>query len=341
MTPTVSFRYRPDFADEKWGYFETARLADGREYQYDRFRSADQGSVVGATPTGRSEAMSFSLANLFQMKYGSAEEKTEKKFDLLKANFSTAVDFKRDSLRWSDLTGSFGTSLPSSLFGPIESIGLDFSTVHSFYEREGTRAQNRFFWERDGGAWYAPLDLLRASGSVDFSIGAETVSDLLRFSSGQEQIKSGDSTQARGTLLLPEPPGTMKTEIEDDLPPLPQSPEAQGPETFIDMPVRMSFNLRHSRDYVSDSKITTLGTTVTSQLTPLWGFDFNYYFDLERRIAQNASVSITRDLHCWEAQLSWSPVGYSPGYYLRIGLKSPQLRDVKIERNQGGNIRGF
>jgi hypothetical protein len=46
-------------------------------------------------------------------------------------------------------------------------------------------------------------------------------------------------------------------------------------------------------------------------------------------------------LHCWEASLNWSPLGYSPGYYLRIGLKSPQLRDVKIERNQGGNRRGF
>lgn len=341
MTPTVSFRYRPDFADEKWGYYETATLADGREYMYDRFRSSEQGSTVGGTEAGLSQSMSFSLGNLFQMKYGNAEDKTEKKFDLLAANFSTAVDFKKDSLKWSDLSSSFRTSLPNKLIGPIEGVGFDVSTVHSLYERRGNTAVNNFFWERDNASWFAPFDLLRASGSVDVSIGSETVGDLLRFSSGGEELKLEDSTAAQGEPNLPPPPGAMQTEEDFELPPLPQAEESDEPSTFIDMPVSLRFNLRHARDYIADSKTSTLGATLNSQLTPRWGFDFNYYFDLDRRIAQNASLTITRDLHCWEAALSWSPAGYSPGYFLRIGLKSPQLQDVKIERNRGGNIRGF
>jgi hypothetical protein len=46
-------------------------------------------------------------------------------------------------------------------------------------------------------------------------------------------------------------------------------------------------------------------------------------------------------LHCWEASFQWSPLGYRPGYFLRVGLKSPQLRDVKIERHRGGGYGSY
>lgn len=342
MTPTISFRYRPDFSDEAWGYFETARLADGREYRYDRFRGTDQGSLIGATPNGLSQAMSFSLGNLFQMKHGDPEARKEKKFDLLSANFSTGVDFKKDSLKWGDLSSSYRTSIPGHLFGPIEGLGFDLSTVHSLYERRGTTPVNTFFWDRDGAKWYAPLDLLRASGSVDFAIRAESVADLFSFKSNK--LSLSEEVPFDPQSVLPPAPRSAPQNYDAELPPLPEAEEprkAEGPQTFVDMPITLRFNIRHARDYLSHSRTTTLFSSVNSQLTPRWSFDISHYFDMDRKIAQNASVSIIRDLHCWEASFTWSPVGYSPGYFLRIGLKSPQLRDVKIERNRGGNLRGF
>lgn len=338
MTPTVSFRYRPDFADEAWGYFESAKLENGRELRYDRFRAADQSGVVGGTPEGLSQAMSFSLGNLFQMKHGDAEAGTEKKFDLLSANFSTGVDFKRDSLKWNDLSSSFRTSLPGRLVGPIEGVGLDLSTVHSLYQHSNSRKIDEFFWERDDAKWYAPIELLSASGSVDFSIGAERFGDLFSFRTAPMQEAPIDTMNTESDLPL-----NASRALEDRGPDLPPLPEAQSEDmrTFFDMPIRMRFNLRHAVNYLTQSKTSTLGSNFDAQLTPRWSATVNYYFDLERKLPQNAGVTITRDLHCWEASLNWSPLGYSPGYYLRIGLKSPQLRDVKIERNNGGNLRGY
>ncbi len=338
MTPSVSFRYRPDFSDEAWGYFETVKLADGSPYTYDRFRAADQSGTVGGTPQGLSEAMSFSLGNLFQMKHGDAEEGKEKKFDLLSANFSTGIDFKRDSLKWNDLSSSFRTSIPGRLIGPIEGLGLDLSTTHSLYERAGSRAINKFFWERDGGAWYAPFDLMRAGASVNFSLRAEHVSDLFSFRSAGKNGIEGDSTLS--SQLPVSPNDVMDIDYEPELPPLPQS-DTRDQETFLDMPLSMTFTLRQDRNYISHTSTSTLNTNFTAQLTPLWQITGDYYFDLDTKLPRNAMLSITRDLHCWEASLDWSPLGFSAGYYLRIGLKSPQLRDVKIERNKGGNLRGF
>ncbi|MCB9367378.1 MAG: LPS-assembly protein LptD [Calditrichaeota bacterium] len=341
MTPTVGFSYRPDFSDKTWGYFNTVRLPDGREYTYDRFRARDQGGGITDTPKGLSQAMSFGLGNLFQMKHGDPEAGTEKKYDLLSANFSSGIDFKKDSLKWSDLASSFRTAIPGRLIGPFQNLGLDFSTVHSFYEFRNGRAIESFFWDRAGADLLSPLNLLSASGSMNVSLSAETVRDLFSFRSNKKQELSKDSMNV-GAPVTPAMAGVPE-EIEDLLPPLPEDDKAQEPEieTFADMPFSMTFDIRHARNYVSDSRTSTLSTTLNSQLTPRWSFDISHYFDLERRISQNASVSIIRDLHCWEAAFTWSPVGYSPGYYLRIGLKSPQLRDVKIERDRGGNLRGF
>jgi hypothetical protein len=342
MTPTVSFRYRPDFSDKEWGYFKTVSLDDGTELEYDRFRASDQSGVVGGTPSGLSEALTFSLGNLFQMKSGDAEEGTEKKFDLLSANFSSGIDFKKDSLKWSDISSSFRTALPGKLIGPIESVGLDLGTTHSMYERQGTRVINKFFWDRDGAQWYAPFDLLRASGSVDFSVRAETFVDLFKFKSREKPARGeqNDSLDVTETSELPLNPSESLDHEQDDRPPLPQA-ETEDMQTFLDMPVSMRFNIRHARDYVNISKTSTLGANFDGQLTPRWTMSLSYYFDLDTKTPENAGVTLTRDLHCWEASLNWSPLGFNPSYSLRIGLKSPQLRDVKIERNRGGNLRGF
>jgi hypothetical protein len=54
------------------------------------------------------------------------------------------------------------------------------------------------------------------------------------------------------------------------------------------------------------------------------------------------NITIHRDLHCWEGSFNWTPVGAGKGFYLRIGIKSAQLKDVKVERQKGrGSILGF
>lgn len=42
------------------------------------------------------------------------------------------------------------------------------------------------------------------------------------------------------------------------------------------------------------------------------------------------SISIYRDLHCWEANFEWRPVGYAKGFDLEIRVKASQLRDLRI-----------
>ena len=47
------------------------------------------------------------------------------------------------------------------------------------------------------------------------------------------------------------------------------------------------------------------------------------------------SFSIYRDLHCWELSMNWTPNGIGQGINFKLNVKSPTLRDLKIEKKGG------
>jgi hypothetical protein len=78
-----------------------------------------------------------------------------------------------------------------------------------------------------------------------------------------------------------------------------------------------------------------MNTNTTLQPIPNWRIQHNARFDLENQSLVSQSFSIYRDLHCWEMSISWTPGGYGQGIYLRINVKSPTLKDLKIEERGG------
>jgi hypothetical protein len=44
------------------------------------------------------------------------------------------------------------------------------------------------------------------------------------------------------------------------------------------------------------------------------------------------NFNITKDLHCWQFNFTWYPIGINNGFYLMFGIKAPQLQDLKIEK---------
>jgi len=113
-----------------------------------------------------------------------------------------------------------------------------------------------------------------------------------------------------------------------------------GPSQFYEMPLTVQFSLRQNRNYETRQVTSSLGTSSSFMITPRFSVDVLYNFDLDRKEVRDTQISVTRDLHCWEASFQWSPLGFRPGYFLRIGVKTPQLRDVKVERQRGSGFGG-
>jgi lipopolysaccharide assembly outer membrane protein LptD (OstA) len=308
IDPGISFTYRPDFSDKAWGYYKTARLDNGAEYKYDRFADF----LYGATSRNLSERVAFSLGNLFQMRSGQGDAETKR--DLFTLDFSTGVDLAKDSLQWSDLSSSFRTSTGQAIFGPIQAVSVDINTTHSFYQmRNGVRV-NHFFWDRPGATSWSPLELTSLSANISTGLKAEHISQLFGLSDGR--AAPTDTSEA---------PAEQKNITQ-----------------LFDMPFEATFSFYHNRDFVYDTKTMWMNADASLQLTKNWQISYNLRVDLLSNEVVTTAVQIHRDMHCWEGVLMWNPVGIGQGYYVRISLKSPQLRDVKIERTRGrGTFGGF
>ncbi|MFH1009770.1 MAG: putative LPS assembly protein LptD [bacterium] len=308
LDPGVSFSYRPDFSDKAWGYYERARLENGAEYEYDKFANF----IYGATSQSLSERVAFSLGNLFQMRSGEGESAVKR--DLFSLNFSTAVDLAKDSLRWSDLASSFRTSTSGALFGPIQGVSLDITTSHAFYQERNNQRVNRFFWDRPGGSIWSPLELTSLSANVSFGMQADRLGKIFGISDGGASVTDTSAVEAQRANIA----------------------------QLFDMPFGANFSFYQNRDFTRDSKTTWMNVDANLQLTKNWQINYNVRVDLETNEVVSTGVQLHRDMHCWEGMLMWNPTGIGQGYYVRIALKSPQLRDIKVERTRGrGTFRGF
>ena len=67
---------------------------------------------------------------------------------------------------------------------------------------------------------------------------------------------------------------------------------------------------------------------ITYQLTPLWGLTGSTTFDLASGEIATAAVALRRDLHCWEMQIRWTPIGPVQAFSVGLYLKSGYLRDL-------------
>lgn len=316
VSPYISFNYQPDFSDARWGYVDTFVDATGRIIKKEKF--------LDYVPSGARKNISFSLGNLFQMKTSDGEK--EKKFDLFTINFSSAYNFEAPSFKFSYLSTSFQAS-------PTRNLNISMSATHDFYayDRDKKQRVNRLlFMDRD--AW--------RSGSIlrltNFRIGAQ-----LRLQGEKKRTERKPETPV--PTFEDEITGEQVSEQEylDRLyEPAGNRFEVNDRFSGLDIPWRMSLSFSFALQKYDPSKpIKDYYLDITGlefQLTKNWKINYSAHLDLETKQIVNHSITINRELHCWEARLIWRPSGIGGNsYYLRINVKAPQLRDLKYEKRGG------
>jgi len=306
-SPSIGYSYTPDFSEPIFGYdleyFTTITDSLGNEIQHDRFR----GTLAGGTSQSERQALNFSLNNVFQTKIMNGE--SENKVDLLSWRLSTNYNFAADEFKLSNLTSSIRTGLSKSL-------KLDISLTHDFYQYDNENNTR--------------INSLRMSNNIPkprlinarFSTGFKFSGKRLKSFEVQEIAIDEDSTTV------------------DALDDFGQNIKIKGNPKQIGGGQLWNTNLSLSYSYNAANptnliKSFWMNTNTTLQATPNWRIQHNARFDLENQSLVSQSFSIYRDLHCWEMSISWTPGGYGQGIYLRINVKSPTLKDLKIEERGG------
>ncbi len=316
LDPSLSLSYNPDFSEPRWDYYDVFHDSTGREMFFDRFK----GNLYGSTSRAERMSLGISIGNLFQ--YKRVRDDKELKGDLFDLQLSTSHNFAADSLKWGDLRSMLkfspriGGEDDSGIAAMISRLSISLRGTHSFYD-QGIDPESA---RRVVISQPSPevLRLVNFDLSVSFNL--------------KSQGKKADRDTSETVITLPDEKIEKEPETEVIWKPRP-----------IPWDIGVSFHYSENHNDPNNiTRNTTAGLKLSTDVTPNWNVSYNTNFDLDRRRVTFSSFNIRRDLHCWEGTLSWTPVGSGKGYYLRIGIKSAQLRDVKVEKRKGRTgIGGF
>jgi hypothetical protein len=148
------------------------------------------------------------------------------------------------------------------------------------------------------------------------------------------------SKSGGGAPSAPAEPPAYEDELDGTIPISPSdrlSPRDYFTDTEVDWQASFSLRFNYNRSNPLQPSTTAQlnldNASVT--LSKNWRLSFYSQFDLREKIIVDQRYTISRDLHCWEMQIFWTPSGFSRGFYFRLGIKAPLLKDIKVEKRGG------
>jgi lipopolysaccharide assembly outer membrane protein LptD (OstA) len=308
VMPSLSYNYTPDFSEAKYGYYTRYTDGLGREQKFNRF----QKEIYGGASAGEQQSVSVSVGNIFEMKTaGKDTSQKESKFTLLNAGLSTSYNFAADSFNLADLYVSYRTDIGQYL-------GISGSSTYSFYEydnRVNTRV-NKYLLQQGKGV--AQLTSVSVSLSTSLSGEKKTaqtqqeVNDSARVAENQRNL---NASGYKGIYDNPEP------------------------DFSIPWSLSLSFNFSQNQSNPNQKiRSANISGSLDFNLTENWKFTATSGYDLISKQLAAPQMNISRDLHCWLMNFSWSPLGPYAGYRFEIKVKAPQLQDIKVTKQNNDRL---
>ena len=311
LSPSIGYSYRPDFSKEVFGknpgYYQTIKQDNGEIAYFDRY----SGTLAGGTPRGENQSMNISLNNIFQAKIVDGD--SEKKQDLFSWRMSTGRNFVADNFQWNNLNSSIRANISRKL-------NLDFSMTHDWYDYDKDKNMRIDTFKTNNGL--PSPRLINARFSTGFRFSGKRLSyepeeeDLMDDTTNVEQ-------RVDGANLANMFSGTQN--IGSNKPP-------RGDLWSTSASFSFAYNNANPNN---PQKTFWMSSNSTIQFTEAWKIQYNARFDLINQNLVSQTFSIYRDLHCWELSLNWTPSGYASGLYLKLNVKSPNLRDLRFEQRGG------
>ena len=301
VTPNISYSYRPDFSDPKWGYFDKYTTLDGREVKYNKYER----EVYGGATSGEQQNLNFSIGNNFELKtLADPTDTTSKanKIQLLNLTLGIGYNFAADSLNFSDLNLSYRTQVN-------DFFDLSGSSRFTLYDyAPGISRINKFLIDEGKG-------LLRLT-NLNFSITTRL--------SGEKFASADDEKQPVDEFGL----------IDEQNRNVYQGIYTQSePDFTIPWQLSLTYNFNMNRQIPEDEQIfSNLSGSISFSLTKNWKFDITGSYDFDRDEFVAPQVRVSRDLHCWIMNFTWNPIGTYTGFRFEIRVKAPQLQDLKLTK---------
>lgn len=271
--------------------------------------------VYGRNLGPKQMVASLGVGNIVEMKTMPDQTDTAsqgKKIQLLNLNGGISYNFSADSLNFSEIGVNFRTDIANVV---SFSGGTSFN-LYKFDESIG-RPVNKFLISEEG----------RLARMTGFNV---TVSTSL---SGEKSKKAAPQT---GAQLV-----RSETEQSDSLD---EKGVAVGgyyglfaeqePDLSIPWSLQLSWDFSEGKVPGNRFRRSSLRGDLSFNLTEHWKITASGSYDILNNEIIAPNVSVYRDLHCWEMNFNWVPIGTYRGFRLEIRVKAPQLHDVKVTKQR-------
>lgn len=315
IRPTVGLSYTPDLNK---GHIKSTQIdTTGRIAYYNEIG----GTIFYNNSSRKSGSMTFGADNNLEMKVRSKKDTANggfKKVKLIEGfGFSGSYDFIRDSMNLSPISIYFRTTL-------FEKISINANTTLNPYQSDARGYDIAKYAWQDG----------------KFKLG--------RLSNGSISMSTSFQSKPKDAKKDEERKKAMKETLND---PALQADQQrlldymqQNPNEFVDFNIQWQLSLSFSLNFYSRMKSDfsgfetdiTSGTTVNGSfnLTPKWKLSSNLSYDFNTKDIQYMSLSINREMHCWQLSINVVPVGYARSFNFSINPKSTLLQDLKVNRTR-------
>ena len=322
--PSISYSYKPDFADN---YNKTVQTnLEGTAFEtYSPF----QNSIYGRPSAGLSSSVGISINNVLEAKIApddpESDEEDRKIFLLNNLNFSSSYNIAADSLRWSTTNVSAGTrflkdKLTVNLSGSLdpyqitdEGTRIDKFNPGIFRLTNANLTANYAFSSKDFSKKDAEEDNSNANVETPDILGAQ-IDPTNRFSQTQQNQSNKKKTTAT-TLYKADIPWTLN----------------------------LAYAANYSNNGYSTSGIQSHSVMFSGniELSPKWGVGFSSGYDIKSGGFTYSRFNFSRDLDSWQFNFNWVPFGTNTSYTFFIGVKASVLSDLKYDKNKPPDRRLF
>ncbi len=312
VIPAVSFSYTPDFSGDNFGFYQKVQIDDlGTTRLLSKYRGI--GNSLTNNNGRASGVISYSLNNSFEMKLRSKSDTADKQFEkvslLDNLSFNGSYNMMADSLNFSNLSVNANARLGQNLnmnFNMTLDPYAYIADPRSTFNKAGIKI-NEFAISRGQGL--VRLQNMNIALSTSLNPKKKTEQPKQNTLATQEQLNFID----------------------------------RNPDLYVDFTipwnVSLNYNFGLSRFGLQKaSLIQTVNATGDLSLTPKWKISLNTGFDFVALSPSITTVSLYRDLHCWDMSFNWTPFAGSAfrasNYSFTLKAKSTILQDLKLSRRR-------
>ena len=321
MRPSVNYGINPSF--EKY-YDKYIIDANGNTSEYTRF----EGGFFGAPGNRFSSSIGLGLSNVLEAKVRDRDSSVvePKKIKLLNnLNLTTSYNIASDSLNWSPVRMTTGTSL----FDDKLNINIG-ATFDPYSLNENGSRINKLNINDNGGLFR----MTSANINMGFSFSSKNSKEDKSSNSGRSNSRSGGRDDDLFGRVDDFADSSFDDNEEED-----EEEEEEIDSGFYNNKMPWDIRLAHSLTYSNNraQKQITNNSLMFSgniSLSKKWKIGGSSGYDFKNSGVTYTQLRFERDLDSWKMNFNWVPFSTRASWYFFIGIKSSILSDLKYDKRR-------